>query len=356
MLQLSTGTEKALADLETVVSCAVQRQARSVLIEGAWGSGKTHLLTMLSALAAANGMATSSVILDGDGVTLAKPMSLMEAFLGSLRYPGEHAPCGLNRRLAQLRDSENGWGLRHSGGERIANAIFDVPVSAFDEPEVVQVLEDYFTLSVSATQVNKKLAHLGWGRVKLRPMKARSVDDRPVRFCELLHEWTEFVALTGAKGLVLIIDEVDVDYASTIWAAELRRRRTNLLRALGKRLNSRLPLVVAFGSAPASGDVAEEHDPVRDLTKQMGGVALKIEAPRPSLEQLRELAQRVHSLYTRAYPERMTELDRDKLARLLHAFAKHHVNSISSVPRNFVRGTLERLDVVSSLPGYVSGA
>lgn len=53
VLQLSTGTEKVQADLEAIVSRALQRQACSVLIEGAWGSGKTHVLTMLSAIASA---------------------------------------------------------------------------------------------------------------------------------------------------------------------------------------------------------------------------------------------------------------------------------------------------------------
>lgn len=356
VLRLSTGTEKIQADLEEVVSCAVQRQARSILIEGAWGSGKTHLLTMLSAIAAASGMATSSVILDGGGVALSEPMSLMEAFLSSLRYPGEPAPCGINRRLSQLRRSEARWELFHRGGERIADAIWEVPMSAFDEPEVVQVLEDYFTLNAPATQANLMLSRLGYWRVRLPPMKARRVDERPVRFCELLQGWTEFVALTGAKGLVLIIDEVDVEYASTIWSAEARRRRSNLLRALRKCLKTRLPLVVAFGGAPASGDVAARDDAVRDLAKRSGGFDLEIEAPQPNLQQTRELARRVHALYALAYPERMIKIDRDGLKKLLDAFAESHLKTISPVPRNFVRGTLERLDVVPNLSDYEARA
>ena len=347
VLQLSTGIEDARSDLADVVSSALQRQARSVLIEGAWGTGKTHLLTVLTAIAADEGMATSSVILDGEGVTLSDPMSLMEAFLSSLRYPGESVPHGLGSRLAQLRRSEARWELQHRTDGRIADAICDMPSSSFDEPEVVQVLEDYFTLTVSATQANSKLASLGLRSVRLPPMSARAVGDRPARFCELLQGWTEFVALTGAKGLVLVIDEVDVDYARSVWAANLRIRRTSVLRALGELLDSKLPLIVAFGSAPG-GDVEDEHDPVRDLKEHVGSGVLTIEAPKPNLSQIRELAERVHKLYVRAYPERMARLDRDnllELSRLLEAFARKHMQSISPVPRDFVRGTLERLDV-----------
>jgi hypothetical protein len=321
VLQLSTGIEKVRTDLETAIARAIQRQARCVLIEGGWGSGKTHLLTMLSAIASTSGMATSSVILDGDGVTLSDPMSLMEALLSSLRYPGEHAPCGLSRRLSQLRHSEARRELHHRGDGRIAAAIGELPASAFDEPEVMQVLEDYFTLTVSATQANSKLANLGWRSVGLPALSARTVDERPHRFCELLQEWTEFVALTGAKGLVLIIDEVDVDYARSVWEAELRRRRTGLLRALAERVVSKLPLVVAFGGAP-SGDVEEEHDPVRDLKRLLGSDVLKIEAPKPDLQQMRQLAQRVRTLYERAYPERMTVRSRYASIPATHFSAK----------------------------------
>lgn len=356
VLKLSTGIEKEKTDLESAVLSALQRQARSILVEGVWGSGKTHLLTVLSAIATTHGMATSSVILDGDAVTLSEPMGLMEAFLSSLRYPGEHTPRGLNQRLAGLRRSGARGRSHHPGSGRIANAIFDVPTRAFDEPEVIEVLEDYFTLSVSATQANARLANLGWRSVKLPPMKARSVDDRPARFCELLHEWAEFVALTGAKGLVLIFDEVDVDYASTIWTPELRRRRTNLLRMLGNLLKSSIPLVVAFGGAPGNAEIADEHDPVRDLKKQLEGFSVELEAPRPTLEQLRQLAKRIQELYAIAFHERMTGLDQEKLAKLIDDFVGRHMKTINPVPRHFVRGTLERLDVLSTLPSHMSGS
>ena len=92
VLQLSTGTDTVQRKLETIVSRAVKLQAQAVLIEGAWGSGKTHLLTMLRAIATSKGMATASVILDGDDVRLSEPMRLMAAALESLRYPGEAVP------------------------------------------------------------------------------------------------------------------------------------------------------------------------------------------------------------------------------------------------------------------------
>lgn len=110
------------------------------------------------------------------------------------------------------------------------------------------------------------------------------------------------MAHTGAKGFVLIVDEVDVDYAATTgWAAgstQERIRRRSLLSSLGECLKTRLPLIIAFGSAPAGGEVAEEHDAVRDLVRMLGeSVLTVIEAPRPDLAQMRQLLHHVADLY-----------------------------------------------------------
>ena len=350
--RLSTGTDSVQAELNTVVERALKRQARGVLIEGAWGSGKTHLLTMLRAIATSQGMATSSVILDGNGVRLSDPMRLMEAILESLRYPGEVVPCGIGARLGQLRRSRGAWLPRFRGARRIAHAMNVVPERAFDEPEVLTILEDYLLLSLSTIQAKAALARQGYRGVLLPSMVARPVAERPGRFREHLEGWTEFVTETGAKGLVVIVDEVDVEYSSTAgWAAGRvaeRWRRSQLLAALSECLRKKLPLVVAFGSAPADSEVPEEEDAVRDLARRMGESALTIiQAPRPDLAQMRELAQRVIDLYRSAYTQRLADVDPAQIATLRNSLAEFYMEKESNpVPRTLVRRTLEYLDVL----------
>ena len=355
IVELSTGTDNIQESLKQTITAAVQRQPRSILFKGSYGSGKTHLLTMLTSLAAKQELATASVILDGEGITLTEPMSLMEALLGSLRYPGHAAPCGITQQLADLRRSGNLPYIRPRMG-RIAEALLQVPRDLFEEPEVMEVIEEYFTMRLSATQAIKEIRQRIYRRVHLPSMRAQSVKDRADRFCGLLGDWAEFCASTGAKGLVLIFDEVDVEYASTLRDSrqdkEQRSRRSMFLCSISKLLKERkTPLLLAFGSAPASPDVKDENDAVIDLQRRIDEMD-KIEAPQPQLEQTRELGRRLRTLYACAYPDRMDSVDPRKLERLIDEFAQYHQNELNPIPRNFVRGTLERLDVALDLESY----
>ena len=353
VLQLSTGTDTVQRKLEAIVSRAVQRRAQGVLIEGGWGSGKTHLLTMLRVIATSKDMATASVILDGDDVRLSEPMRLMAAVLESLRYPGEAVPGGIGGRLGQLRRSVIPWKLQFFGARRIAEVIGLLPVGAFDEPEVLEILEGYLMLSLPATQARAALAQHGYRGVALPSMAARNVAERSGRFREHLEGWTEVVTRTGAKGLAVVVDEVDVEYAATTgWAAaraQERARRSSLLSALSECLQKKLPLVVAFGSASAGGEVAEEHDAVRNLARMLGDSVLTIiEAPRPDLAHMSQLVQRVADIYELGYPDRMANIDRRQF-EMLKLAESHMTSEINPVPRKLVRKTLECLDVSPDL-------
>ena len=348
---LSVGTEGIQTSVQQAITAALGRQPRGVLIEGSWGSGKTHLLTLLTALAARAELATATVLLDGEGVTLTEPMGLMEAILGSLRYPDEVAPCGVGGRLVRLRQQGN-----YSGSDwRITETVMQMPCQALDEPEVVEVLEDYFTLKLAATQAVHRLGRLGWRRISLPPMKARSVTDRADRFCELMRGWAEFCASTGAKGLAVVFDEVDVEYA-TPWNRECRRRRRQFLESIDGLLGQECPLLLAFGSAPPGGDVEEENDAVGDLLRRIDRLDPPITAPRPTLDQTLELASRLQMLYAGAYPDGMPRVNQNKVRQLIEEFAVRHQDSLDQTPRSFVRGTLERLDVASSLNSFSEGS
>ena len=341
--ELSIGTDDIRAEVDQAIIAAVRRQPQSVLVEGSWGAGKTHLLTLLTKLAAERGLATATVILDGEGVSLSEPMGLMEAILGSLRYPGEMVPCGVGNRLADLRRHGASGDMCRSVGWRIANAIDQIPRGALDEPDVMEVLEDYFMLTLAPTRAKEKLRQHHY-RISLPPLKAQRLDERPERFCDLLKGWAGFCSLTGAKGLAVVFDEVDVEYATHSGGL-----RSLLLEAFNDLLRQSCPILLAFGSAPASDEVGDANDAVQDLVGSINGMKC-IEAPRPNVAQTKKLGVRLQELYARAYPRRTSGVEPHGVRQRIEHFAEHHHDeNLVPTPRGFVRGTLELMDVMSEL-------
>lgn len=340
---LSVGVDDIQDALRQAIAGAIGGTPQSVLVEGAWGKGKTHLLTLLAALAARAGLATSTVILDGEGVSLSEPMGLMEAVLGSLRYPGEVVPGGIGRRLSILRGQA--LRLRHLNN-RIIEALLTLSPNTFQSPEAIEVLEDYFVMKLPASHAKVKLREIVNRRIPLPSMSARNVDARSARFCELMTGWAACCASTNAaKGLVVIFDELDAEWAM----AKRPERRDSLLSKLAELTRQqKCPLLLAFGSAPGA-DVGAS-DPVGDVRDRIPWTE-HIEAPTPSLDQTRELGRRLQKLYEDAYPGRVAGVDQSSVQRWIDNYAKGHLDGLFPTPRTFVRGTLERLDLWLELDG-----
>ena len=349
VLDLSVGTRDIERQLDALVRATADRKPCSVLIQGAYGSGKTHLLTMLSALAGKQGLATATVLLDGESRSLTDPNRLLPSILGSMKFPGEVAPTGIKHRFAPFAGATLSEDVERRAGV-VGETIKAFSADSLAVPELTDVLEDFLSLELSATNARRQIGRLGYG-ANLPTVRAWAVDDRPSRFCHLLAQWAEFATVSGAKGLVVVFDELDVEYGLTVGYSarvrEMRRRRQALLRELRAALDRRrrVPLLVAFGSAPAAGEVDLQNDPVEDVRRLLPRTTV-IDAVEPKARHLRELGRRLRLLYGRAY-ERVAATDEKKIARLIDEFAATGMaREISPTPRRFVRGAIELLDVV----------
>jgi len=237
-------------------------------------------------------------------------------------------------------------------GTRILGGVFgELPRSAFENADAVAVLEDYLSLGLAASSAKLQLKKLGFPGVALPPLRARSLSDRSKRFCDLLHDWTKVCVAAGASGLVIILDELDVEYAATTWEGNQslgrRARRAALLEALSGLQSERIPLLVAFAAAPAGAGVEAENDASRDIASVIGSLDEEIVAPIPRDSELRELGKKVFQLYRAAYPgsfSRGSSGAAERIADLLVAWYQRRANP---VPRYFVRSALEVMDVMS---------
>lgn len=349
---LSVGIDQISKRFASGLQSARAHRPVFMLVEGAWGQGKTHLLTLLTAAAVRDGFAVCSVVMDGVGVTLSDPMQLLEAISNGIRFPDDALPGGLSINLAKARRQGNLERLGHLGATLLAEVFEQIPAAAFEDYEALQVIEDYLGLSMLGSNAQHRLEVLGYRGIRLPSLRARRIADRAHRFTDLLFNWTLLCAVAGARGLVIILDELDVEYASTArpnqQAMRLRERRQELLEALRRLRDQRLPLMLAFASAPAGDDIDPEYDASTNLPEVLGPLDEHIQAPVPGHEELKELVAKVTELYLVAYPDTLKGDRPALITELTDRLIENYGRQVNPVPRYFVRSALESLDILTS--------
>jgi len=344
--QLSVGTDHHEGAFTRALEAAARLKPKKIMIEGAWGVGKTHLLTLLSALAVQRKFAVSSCILDGVSMTLKDPMGLIAGISSSIRLPDEAVPVGFGSKLAGIKRSGMPE-LRGLAEQRTVQLVESIPSEALDDPEVIATIEDYMSLALPASTAKRQLADLGYPRVQLPPLRARSVEDRAQRFCDLLGDWAALSVAAGARGLLVVLDEVDVDYAWAMYlSSSARARHDDTLGALGAIGRRGVPLVIAFGSASAGPDTEDEFDAVHDVIRQVGGVDEHAQAVKLGTDHLVDLGGRVLRLYDQAYPGFAERLGPRGLKDLNSMLLAAYRRQLSPAPRRYVRSLLHCFDLV----------
>lgn len=349
---LSVGTQEIETIFNHAVDKAINYKVTPLLIEGPWGGGKTHVLTLLQSIARKKRMATSYVIMDGFSVSLAKPMELMEEITNSICFPFGATLDGLSQNLRRTVQENKISQLYAKGAGMLAEALANLPKGALDHPDVCHLLEDYFSLSISVSETKNKLRHLGFRAPYLPTIKAYRLSDRSKAFKDLLTNWAHFAAVMGASGLLVIFDELDVEYASTAWltmgAATLRERRNHVLEELTNLVKEKVPLSLAFASAPVGSHEDEANDAVANIIKIFNNHIIHVKVPHPDREQLRYLLNRLFILYNKAYYDTRIYLKENEINLIFDKLISRYERHTSAVPRHFVRMTLEVFDLLST--------
>lgn len=351
ILKLSVGTEKLESTLESAVARARKGRVSFLMVEGAWGGGKTHALTLLQAMARRMRFATSSVVMDGNAVSLAEPMQVMEEILSSFCFSGQDGADQLMDLVRKVVKEERLPEIRLKGATTIARVLASIPREAFDDSEALSLLQDYFSLSLSASQAKAKMKQLGYRVAALPTLRAFRVDQRAEAFCVLLKNWAQLASAMGAGGLLVLIDELDVEYASTAYndkaSFERRAKRRSLLSALSKLESDEDPLLVAFASAPAGPGVARHNDAVEDVHSVFGEGLRNLKVPEPNESSLAELLRRLSAFYSEAYPDSKERINAGVVQKLFEGMLLRYRKSPAAVPRQFVRTALEALDLLT---------
>jgi len=341
---LSVGTENIEKEFEKVIQRVIRGKTVFLLIEGAWGSGKTHALTLLQAMARNCQLATAGAIMDGHSVSLAKPMELMREIISTMKFPLGGPQDGVITWLRRAMHQRKLRELEYKGAPLISHALSALPHGALDDPEVSQLIEDYFALALSTTETRSALARFRFRVHNLPTLRAYRLAERSRAFRELLANWAHFAKVMDATGLLVILDELDVEYSYTSWRNQycqrLRERRHDLLTELSNL--RRAPLLVAFASVPGS-EMADAGEHLRQVFQNR---LIEIIVPIPSREQMHRLFSQILELYEKAYEPSSLVLSKQDQSLLFDRLWVRYTRDPDPVPRKFVRLSLELFDLL----------
>lgn len=186
------------------------RGSRGLLLGGGFGSGKSHLLEHLAALALDRGFAVSRVVVSKE-TPLHDPAKVLRAAVESALLPG-----GIGGAVAEaaatLDPGAAGYAelLRWAGGSDAVDERFPLTLSLLPrvqtaDAEFAEAIVRFWSgdpLGVAA--LHRQAREAGLGRAALRAVPARELARQRFRFLARLF------AATGASGWVLLFDEVEL--------------------------------------------------------------------------------------------------------------------------------------------------
>lgn len=323
-----------------------RRKPRFLVVEGPWGTGKSHALSLAKAIAFEHRLAVSTVVLDGVMATLGRPIDLLRSILTEAYIPTPTGKVLFSEEFESfIRDnrrdifSANGAGL-------VGDAIAQIPTKLANDPDAWDIVESYLTGGLSATQAKQNLRPFTERLLPLISLNPRAVLERPGRAAQLLGEWGCATRCLGASGLVVMLDEADVDLDIGGRSKRERNQRDEYLTELGRLSEGSIPLCVIIAVAPSAPD-DDEETPTSRLLKRLGDGAELIKVPPIESEMLIELTSKIVDLYQNAYPEGPT-LSRSLWSEFAERMTMSMEDSVDGlIPRLFIRTFLEYLDILS---------
>jgi len=339
---LSVGMGEVDKACRWAIDRAITGKISFLLFESPYGMGKSHALAHLRLQAQQAGMATGGVVLDGISVSLCLPMSIIGALSYTIEFPDGHSSDGLPQRLAGLICTGATERLKVVGSEMLFNILRKVDPTIAENPDTWEVIEDFLSLEVGAGVVRNQLG-------LVVPALKSKLCDRPQRSTQLLREWAQACTATGARnGLVVLLDEADVDYSQSGRTETEREQRAALLQAWreiaesGPQSGGYGKLVIAIAITPGAG----EPDPIEELKNVLGSHLRTVCLTELAKSEMSELGHRVSRLYRTAYqlPEGTISKMETAVDECLGLVS---TQSEGRNPRKFIRMLLEKLDIAN---------
>lgn len=326
-----------------------------LIFESEYGKGKTHALNLFASAALARERAVTSIVLDGNGVSLTAPMTILSALVSNIRFPTHESDNdqSLGERLSEMMRSGIADKLALNGADFLSECFARIPSEIGDNPEAWDTVMDYLSCELAASQAKARLrAFTDDGRaVPLPTISARRRDERPERCALMLREWAQTCITLGAhRGLVVLFDEADVDYTysqSSAGGCEQREALFEEIRRIAEDKKHRCFLAMALAVTPGTpvSSWDEDRAAADEITQLLGSECVRrVSIPAIRKSEMLTLAKSVADVYAEGYnlPVFETSMVRSVAQKLV---AAHEASPEGLIPRVFIREFIDFLDV-----------
>lgn len=343
---ITVGTETIERCFDRLTAAASERKPSFVIVEGPWGTGKTHALTLLKSYARQNRLAMASVVLDGVAVSLGRPIDLLKAIVHVLEFPRSDEHVSFTERIADFVRGGRVQNLRENGVELLASALERIPSSLADEPEAWELVEDYLSGELSANQCSQALRRFHDDTIRLETLYPRGLADRPRAAAQIIKSWAQACRVLPAHGITLLLDEADVELAMGGTTETERTQRKWFLDALSDLAKESIPICVAMAVAPGAGFL-DLCSPTEFLHKHLNERPEIVTVPELTPEAMLELAMSIAKTYGTAFgvEDIANEFGNDDWAE--SQISEMHESPEGLIPRIFIRRQLEYLDLIA---------
>jgi hypothetical protein len=338
--------------LESFPDKGVQRIHKVI---GPYGTGKSHTMAVIRYLAEQAGYLVAKVEVDGNSISLSEPAKLLNALWNSLKgsdFETDAPLLGLFEKAIQ-----NGYTSHSFANLKLAKYADNMAtiqlLSRMGYTEQYQdMIEGVLNGSeeFTATEVNSKLSkepNLFLPQMKLRSPVSRTVADRSHDFLESIVSCAVLSRMAGFKGLVITIDEFEVEVNVT---KSKQTQLLELLEVIGSYMRGdnqslpQSPLALYFGTL---GQETNPGDAMLDLiVKETNGMIHRLGSWQK--EQRLYLAEKIYGLYQLSY--QLKAPYSAKIAEDVHQLMEKRGYDESGLLRQFIKWYVTFLDMLYGPP------
>ncbi len=334
-------------------------------ILGHYGNGKSHMMSVIRQIAYHEGYITARVEVDGRNISLADPNSFLYALLTSIKGKNldiSSPLLSLYKKAIQTRyDPPEITPEKPDRINTIYNLIHQL-IRQGNLDELDYVLDAVLTCSDEMTASDARYIikqKTNWRFVNIYPMIGRTVSDRHKNFLETLIGTTLIAKQAGYKGLIITIDEYEVESAHLSTFTRIARECDFLDLAVDffseETAYQNVPLALYFATVPMEEDTTEEYsyltktagftERVNRMVNNSGGHTYTLDefgGYNQNDKDIKTIVGRIYSMYCDAY--KWNDVSLDTICDILSEKLRDMSNTDSGGIRSFMKQYISVLD------------